>query len=204
VITVNLLLTDDVMADERGSNAVSCDKASAGVVIECPACEVPFAPPSNPNEAAFLAGVHNDFEHGGGHLATVVPADTAAGVVEEPVAVVSGLGWAVAPSVYADARAQAVPYAGDQTATDRAWAARVDTAVQGMDVLDPDGLDTWMDTHAASSVPHLAEAGLVAAWETHVRGLYDPDVGHELADQSDLTDHAPPVLGDDADVDDWS
>jgi len=92
-----------------------------------------------------------------------------------PVAV-AGLGWLVSAPVYQDACAQAVPYAGDETASDRAWSARVDAAVAGMDVLDSAGVDEWIGTHATSEVPHLVEAGLVAAWETHIRDVYDTAV----------------------------
>jgi hypothetical protein len=137
------------------------------VVVDCPACELPFDPVGDRSEAQHLAGVHNDLHHGG---------RDAAGIVSEPDgsgrSVVSGLGWLVAPQVCATAEAQAFAFTGEKTAAELAWSARVDAAVQGMDVLDPAGLDEWMATHAESSVPHLAEAGLVAAWETHIRDLY--------------------------------
>jgi hypothetical protein len=97
-----------------------------------------------------------------------------------PVAV-AGLGWVVSEEIYADAQVQAVPFTGDHAASDRAWSARVDAAVAGMDVLDQAGVDAWITTHAASPEPHVAEAGLVAAWETHVRGLFDTAVIPEAA-----------------------
>jgi len=90
----------------------------------------------------------------------------------------------VAADIYADASDQAVPFAGDETASDRAWAARVDEAVQAMDVLDPPGLDRWMSAHAASMEPQVDEAGLVAAWETWLRAEYAPEA---LGDVTDLT-----------------
>ena len=83
--------------------------------------------------------------------------------------------WPVDTSVLADAHQQSRPFAGDTSAEDRAWAARVDSAVHGMDAVDPDGLDTWMQTHAEAEIPHLHEADLVAVWETIVRDAYDLD-----------------------------
>lgn len=78
--------------------------------------------------------------------------------------------WPVDVDVHADARAQARPFTGDDmNAEDRAWSARVDAAVQGMDIVDPVGLDAWMQGHADSATPHVDEAELVAVWETHVR-----------------------------------
>jgi hypothetical protein len=148
------------------------EPSPAPVVIDCPSCELDFDPVVDPGEAQHLAGVHNELHHGGRReaAAAMVDSDQAA-----PVAV-AGLGWRVSADVYADAQEQAVPFTGDKTATDRAWSFRVDAAVAGMDVLDPSGVDEWMNTHAASAEPHVAEAGLVAAWETHVRGLFDTAV----------------------------
>ena len=90
-----------------------------------------------------------------------------------------------------DARSQAVPFRGDTTAHDKAWAARVQAAFESMDVLDPAGLDAWTETHATSSEPHLAEAALVAVWEHHLTHLgclgRDASAGHDAS-----TDPAQP------------
>ena len=83
-----------------------------------------------------------------------------------------GLGWVYDPDVLTDARDQALPFRGDTTAHEKAWAARVDAAVAGMDVMDPAGLDAWMASHAKAPEPHLAEAALVAVWETRIRDLF--------------------------------
>jgi hypothetical protein len=140
-------------------------------VIDCPACELPFHTVTDRGEAEHLAAVHNDLHHGGRPEAATATDEDAAGA---PVALLSGLGWVLAPGVLADARTQARPFTGDEQAADRAWAARVDAAVQGMDVMDPDGLDTWMASHAKSTTPHLSEAALVTAWETWIRDTYTP------------------------------
>jgi hypothetical protein len=137
---------------------------SAPVAIDCPSCELHFDPVADPGEARHLASVHNGLHHGGRTEAAVA-------VDSESVAV-GGTGWPVSSDIYAVAQAQAVPFTGDKTATDRAWSFRVNAAVAGMDVLNPTAVDGWIDTHAAAAEPHLAEAGLVAAWETHVRGLF--------------------------------
>jgi hypothetical protein len=183
-------------------SAVAQELTTSQVEVACPACvDLPFDPVTDPGEASFRAGLHNQLQHGGARIATAVPAEADQATAGAPqIASVSGLGWALSPSVFEDACAQAVPYAGDQTADGRAWSARVDAAVAGMDVIDPAGLDTWMDTHAASDVPHLVEAGLVAAWETHVRGLFEPN--DELADQNDLTTGSNAIQAVEA-VDDW-
>jgi hypothetical protein len=163
----------------------------APVAIECPSCELDFDPVANSGEAQHLVGVHNDLHHGGRQEAATAGVDSDD---MAPVAV-AGLGWRVSADVYADAQAQAVPFAGDKTATDRAWSARVDAAVAGMDVLDSSGVDEWINTHSASAEPHMAEAGLVAAWETHVRSLFDTAVSPD-AEATDVADDAD--TGDDA------
>jgi hypothetical protein len=167
-------------------SAAAHEPDPVAVSIDCPACDLDFDVMSDQGEAQHLAGVHNDLHHGGRReaAATVVDSDQAA-----PVAV-AGLGWLVSAPVYQDACAQAVPYAGDESATDRAWSARVNAAVAGMDVLDPAGLDEWIDTHATSEVPHLVEAGLIAAWETHIRDVYDTAVLPQ-----DSAEHDPSTIG---------
>src|SRR4051812_9834270 len=97
----------------------------APVTVDCPACGLDFDPVTDSSEAQYLAGVHNDLHHGGRPEAARVAVDSDQAA---PVAV-AGLGWLVSASVYEDACAQAVPFNGDQTATDRAWSARVDAAV---------------------------------------------------------------------------
>ena len=163
----------------------------APVSIDCVSCELDFVPVTDPGEARHLAGVHNGLHHGGRDEAPVaaVDSDQATSVA------VGGLGWPVSSDIYADAQAQAVPFTGDTTATDRAWSFRVDAAVAGMDVLNPATVDEWIETHAAAAEPHLTEAGLVAAWETHVRSLFDtadiPDaVATDVADDVDTSDDA--------------
>lgn len=87
----------------------------------------------------------------------------------EPVEVPA---WATDPAIHADAVAQAIPYTESSLVPDgaeRAWSARVQAAVDGMDVTDPTGLDAWMQAHAESTEPHMQEAALVAAYETEVR-----------------------------------
>lgn len=100
--------------------------------------------------------------------------------------------WPVETFVLADAHAQARAYPGDRGDTrveERAWAARVDDAVHGMNCLDPNGLDLWITTHAESDLPHAHEADLVAVWETWLRDTYGDHA--ETADTSDATDHVP-------------
>ena len=80
--------------------------------------------------------------------------------------------WPMDAAVLADAMTQTRAFAGDHAAADRAWSARVDAAVQGMDALDPDALDDWIEQHAGSTEPHLHEAELVAVWETAVRDVH--------------------------------
>ena len=101
-----------------------------------------------------------------------------------PRPVLDGLGWSYDPVILADAQDQAVPFSGDTTAHDRAWATRVQSSVDSMDVLDPGGLDAWIEAHARSDQPHLLEAALVAVWETRVRDLFD-DAIHHLDDADD-------------------
>ncbi len=76
--------------------------------------------------------------------------------------------WPVEPGRATAAMRQARAYRSPAFEDDAegAWSARVDAAVQGMDEVDPAGLDGWMQVHASSRVPHLYEARLVAAWET--------------------------------------
>ncbi len=115
-----------------------------------------------------------------------------------------GADWFADQEVLADANAQTRPYTGDQSASDKAWSARVNSAVQGMDVLDRDGLDAWMDSHAKSAQPHLAEAALVAVWETRIRDLFaldttgDDSVGDSGGDRDqDDDDQDDDLAGDD-------
>ena len=105
--------------------------------------------------------------------------------------------WPMDAAVLADAMTQTRPFAGDRAASDRAWSARVDAAVQGMDVLDPAALDGWIERHAASAEPHLAEAELVAVWETAVRDAHADDARDHDAS-------ATAGAGDDGDEDGWS
>ena len=163
----------------------------ASVAIDCPSCELEFVPIADPGEARHLAGVHNGLHHGGRDEAAVEAVDSD----QATSATVGGLGWPVSSDIYADAQAQAVPFTGDKTATDRAWSFRVDAAVAGMDVLNSATVDGWIETHATAAEPHLAEAGLVAAWETHVRSLFDtadiPDTAAtDVADDVDTSDDA--------------
>jgi hypothetical protein len=162
-------------------SAPAQEHVSAPVQVDCPSCEIDFDLTPDPGEARYLAGVHNDLHHGGGPVAAVVDVDADTDAAQ--LVPVAGAGWLASVSVYADAQAQAVPYAGDESASDRAWSARVDAAVAGMDVLDPAGVDEWMNEHAESEVPHQVEAGLVAAWETHIRALYDSAEPDGLTDQ---------------------
>ncbi len=83
--------------------------------------------------------------------------------------------WPMDAAVLADALTQTRPFAGDHTASDRAWSARVDAAVQGMDALDQVARDGWIEDHAVSDEPHLLEAELVAVWETAVRDAHQDD-----------------------------
>jgi hypothetical protein len=164
-------------------SAPAQERESVPMQVDCPSCEIDFDLTPDPGEARYLAGVHNDLHHGGGPVAAVVDVDS-----DQPSLVpVPGSGWLASASVYADAQAQAVPYTGDESATDRAWSARVDAAVAGMDVLDPAGVDEWMNEHAASEAPHQVEASLVAVWETHIRALYDS------AEPDGLTGHHEPT-----------
>lgn len=80
--------------------------------------------------------------------------------------------WPIDAAVLADAVTQTRPFTGDHTASDRAWSARVDAAVQGMDALDQGALDDWIEQHADVAEPHLHEAELVAVWETAVRDAH--------------------------------
>lgn len=89
--------------------------------------------------------------------------------------------WPMDAAVLSDAMTQTRPFAGDHTASDRAWSSRVDAAVQGMDALAPDALDEWIESHADSAEPHLHEAELVAVWETAVRDAHS----HEQVDADD-------------------
>lgn len=62
----------------------------------------------------------------------------------------------------------ALPMTGpvEESEAGEVWSRRVDAAVHGFDATSPDTLDIWMRAHAASSEPHLHEAGLVASWES--------------------------------------
>jgi hypothetical protein len=87
----------------------------------------------------------------------------------EAPAPATGTGWAAWPvdaDRHAEASRSARRYDGVEDEAERAWSSRVDAAVHGMDDADRAGLDAWMQAHAASPVPHLYEARLVAAWET--------------------------------------
>jgi hypothetical protein len=189
------------------------------VMIECPPCGLSFDPMADRGEAEHLAGVHNDLHHGGRNEAAAVDLDTDRHTARPPGEVlagpvVSGPGWPIVPGVFADAAAQAVPFQGETTGSERAWSARVDAAVQGMDVLDPTGLDQWMQAHADSPQPHQAEATLVAAWETWLRTDDAPTLLRPAAEAGDIADDGDDwervplqlVTGDDADddADDWS
>lgn len=165
------------MSAQTTNDVTTTQPTPAPVSIDCPSGEIDFHPVTDPSEAQHLAGVHNDLHHGGRREAAAVAVD----LDQVAPAAVAGLGWVVSPEIYADAQVQAVPFTGDHTASDRAWSARVDAAVAGMDVLDQAGVDAWITTHAASAEPHVAEAGLVAAWETHVRALFDTAVIPEAA-----------------------
>jgi hypothetical protein len=159
------------MSGDLRAPALREPDSPGGVAVECPSCQVEFDPAASTGQAERWAGLHNGPHHGGRTEATTVATgrDTAE---PAPGGFASGLGWLLSPSVFDDALRQARPYTGDVQAVDRAWSARVDAAVQGMDVLDPAGLDEWIAAHAESAAPHLAEAALVAVWETHVRGLF--------------------------------
>ena len=163
---MDVVTVEAILPDVRPAHSLSVVQAG----IDCPSCRVPFAAVSSPGEAEYLAGVHNQLQHGGAQVAA--PAPTTA-VATGPSVSLAGLGWSADPAVLADARGQAFPFGGERTAVELAWSARVQAAVNGMDVVDPGGLDVWMDRHAASEVPHVAEAELVAVWETHVRALCD-------------------------------
>ena len=109
------------------------------------------------------------------------PSDPSTPATRQVRPVLDGLGWTYDPAILDDARDQARPFHGDETAHDRAWAARVDTAFHSMDVVDPAGLDAWIESHAQADEPYLAEAALVAVWETRVRELFD-DASADVAE----------------------
>jgi hypothetical protein len=83
--------------------------------------------------------------------------------------------WRIDPEALANATSETLPYAGPSappSAREHAWAARLQEALLGMDAEDPAGLDQWMARHAAAAQPHVAEAELVAAWDTLIRDTY--------------------------------
>jgi hypothetical protein len=146
------------------------------VVITCSDCELDFDDQHDADEASYLAGVHNDLHHAGRPTAVVVPVDVpiaeaaedAGGEAPDPDEVQRArLAELVARAE--SARAAAVAMTGPVETSDagQAWSERVDAAVFGMDAADPAELDRWMQRHAESSEPHVKEADLVAAWETH-------------------------------------
>jgi hypothetical protein len=76
--------------------------------------------------------------------------------------------WPVDARLFAEAMWAARRFRGaDVTPAERAWSARVDEALAGLDDLDLAGVDDWMAVHATAAAPELFEARLVAAWDTH-------------------------------------
>jgi hypothetical protein len=76
--------------------------------------------------------------------------------------------WPVEARLFAEAMWAARRFRGaDVTPAERAWSARVDQALAGLDALDAAGVDDWMAVHATAAAPELFEARLVAAWDTH-------------------------------------
>src|SRR5689334_16465822 len=126
-----------VLSQQQTPPAPEAQAESSAFQVEvmCPACDVPFDPVTSTGEAEFLAGVHNQLQHGGSTLAHTTTPPAAA---DDSTL---GLGWTSDPEVTADAQGQAFAFAGERTAAEAAWSARVQAAVNGMDVLDPAGMD---------------------------------------------------------------
>lgn len=156
---------------------VEAEHGAEDVVISCGDCELAFDDQHDRAEASYLAGVHNDLHHAGRPAAVVVPVDeptdqadrTASPATADVHDAAQRARLAELTARAEAARADAVAMTGPVETSDagRVWSERVDAAVFGLDAADPAELDRWMQRHAESSQPHVKEAELVAAWETH-------------------------------------